>query len=144
MPRHIHNAILIPYHAASGRILVQDRRGHRPPPWGFFGGGIESGETPLQAVLRETREELGVSLSENEVSDLGSLTGSVRKLTFQLHTFGWRFDGQLTVFTLGEGAGMELVTPAEMLKRVEPGGPDDHIARLAQTLLEGLLAEQPS
>jgi 8-oxo-dGTP pyrophosphatase MutT (NUDIX family) len=143
VPRHINNAVLIAYHQASGRILVQDRRGHRPPPWGFFGGGIEQGETPLQAVLREVREELGMSLSENEVSDQGVLTGSGRDLTFRLHPFSWAFDGDLTVFTLGEGSGMELVTPDEMLGRVETGGPDDHIARFARTFLERIRAERP-
>ena len=62
--RQTNNALLIPYrpadHPEAGLMLVQDRRGHRPPPWGFFGGGMEAGETPLQAVLRETWEELGV------------------------------------------------------------------------------------
>lgn len=41
--RRLNNALLIPSHPAdhpeAGRMLVQDRRGHRPPPWGFFGGG---------------------------------------------------------------------------------------------------------
>ena len=69
--RRINNALLIPYHPADHpdfrQMLVQDRRGHRPPPWGFFGGGMEAGETSLQAVLRETREELGVRLSPNDI-----------------------------------------------------------------------------
>ncbi|WP_425146061.1 NUDIX domain-containing protein [Deinococcus sp.] len=65
--RHIQNAILILYRPAThpdfGLMLVQDQRGHKPPPWGFFGGGTLAGETSLQAVLRETWEELGLRLS---------------------------------------------------------------------------------
>ncbi|WP_345465180.1 NUDIX domain-containing protein [Deinococcus carri] len=144
MSRVIHNAILVPCHLTSGRILVQDRRGHRPPPWGFFGGGIEVGETPVQALLRETREELGVQLAEEVVHDEGAVTGMIRDLAFTLHVFSWPFDGDLSVFTLGEGAGMELVTPEEMLRRVEPGGPDAYVTRQAQAFLRRLGASSVS
>ncbi|WP_424951501.1 hypothetical protein [Deinococcus sp.] len=88
--RQVNNALLIPYrpatHPDSGLMLVQDRRGHRPPPWGFFGGGTLAGETSLQAVLRE-------------------------------------------------GAGMEWVTPEQMLTRVEADGPDEAICRVMQEML---------
>ncbi|MBU0648209.1 NUDIX domain-containing protein [Patescibacteria group bacterium] len=33
-----------------------------PGHWGFFGGEIEKGETPLEAVSRETQEELSYQL----------------------------------------------------------------------------------
>ncbi|MBI4145182.1 NUDIX domain-containing protein [Candidatus Woesearchaeota archaeon] len=48
-----------------GRMLCQLRDSkprYRPNMWGFFGGGIESGETPEQAVIREAREELQIDL----------------------------------------------------------------------------------
>jgi 8-oxo-dGTP pyrophosphatase MutT (NUDIX family) len=34
-----------------------------PNHWDFFGGHLEAGETPEQALLREVKEELGVELS---------------------------------------------------------------------------------
>ena len=134
----INNALLIPSrpadHPEAGQMLVQDRRGHRPPPWGFFGGGIEAGETPLEAVLREAWEELGVRLHLSELSPLDEIQVKLRDMHFTLHLFAWPYSGDLSELVLGEGAGMEWVTPAEMLTRVEAGGPDEAVCHAVQSL----------
>ena len=48
-----------------GRYLMQlrdDKAGLRAPGhWGLFGGGVELGESPRTAVIRELQEELGFS-----------------------------------------------------------------------------------
>ena len=137
MSRSINNAILVPFYKAEGLILVQDRRGHRPPPWGFFGGGIEPGETPLQAVIREANEELGLELATDDLKFQEKITGQLDDLHFQLHVFIWHFDGNLNPLTVNEGAGMKLISPDEMLKRVEPAGPDYEITCLVRDLLAG-------
>lgn len=138
--RRINNALLIPYrphsHPDSGRMLVQDRRGHRPPPWGFFGGGIEAGETSLQAVLRETWEELGLRLRPDDIQFGTEISGQLRDFQFGLHLYTWAYSGDLSEMVLGEGAGMEWVTPTEMLTRVEVGGPDEAICHWMTRLLK--------
>ena len=58
-------ALLVPVNS-KGEVLIQDRSGHKPPPWGYFGGGIEVGETPIVAVIREAKEELDLTLKENK------------------------------------------------------------------------------
>jgi 8-oxo-dGTP pyrophosphatase MutT (NUDIX family) len=42
------------------RILIV--HGIGKPHWNFPGGGVEKGESPYQAALRETKEEIGLTL----------------------------------------------------------------------------------
>ena len=52
-------------HNPPRHFLLQHRTNDalvRPGYWGFFGGGIDPGETPEQAVSRETYEELSYTL----------------------------------------------------------------------------------
>jgi len=48
-----------------GRVLLQQRTDDAkklPGYWAFFGGGIEKEESPKEAVIRETYEELRICL----------------------------------------------------------------------------------
>ena len=58
-------ATLIPYFVKNGKVVVfLQRRSkdvkYRPDQFGFFGGGIEAGETPEQTLIREIKEELSI------------------------------------------------------------------------------------
>jgi nucleoside triphosphatase len=51
---------------AAGALLLcrmPTDRGVYPGQWGLPGGGVEDGETLLEALRREVREELGLSLA---------------------------------------------------------------------------------
>jgi len=46
----------------TGRVLLQQRseKSSHPRTWGFFGGKGEVGERPLETLLRELEEEVGM------------------------------------------------------------------------------------
>lgn len=83
-----------------------------PGHWGFFGGGVEPGESTLQAAYRELSEELNLhevilqKLSrEKEVVDLPGIFSSA----FTFYTAKKR---QLTLL---EGVDLKFASPYEIL-----------------------------
>lgn len=65
----IRKVALIIFYDKNNKILLQDRRkiSKVGEEWGFFGGGIEEGETAKETVVRETKEELNYNLEDYEL-----------------------------------------------------------------------------
>lgn len=78
-----------------------------PNYWAFFGGGIEHGETPKQAVIRECLEELNYQLKCPLLLSVERVIHADRLLI--AHVFLERYDGSPLV--LGEGQGMGWYMP---------------------------------
>jgi len=57
---------IILFYDNNGNILLQDRKeiSKAGEKYGLFGGGIEEGETPEQALIREVREELNFDIKD--------------------------------------------------------------------------------
>lgn len=83
----IRRVALIIFYDDLKRILLQDRHGisKMGEEWGYFGGQIEEGETPEQAVLRETKEELRYELKEYRY--VGRFTDTINDLTIDRYVF---------------------------------------------------------
>ena len=58
------NAII----TCNGKILLEKRRDCNI--WGLVGGGVKKKETPLQAIVRETYEELGLRIPKEKFKKL--------------------------------------------------------------------------
>lgn len=76
------------------RILICQRRANdaHPLKWEFPGGKVEAGEEPLEALIRELREELGIDASR------------VRELTRYEYTYPGK-KAVLLIFLEAEWAG---------------------------------------
>lgn len=61
---------LILFDRSRDRYLILRRNPERYRGWGLIKGGIDEGETPQQACLRETAEEIGIALSEEILKNL--------------------------------------------------------------------------
>ena len=121
-------ALLIPFNSKQ-EIFLQDRRGYKPPDWGFFGGGIEVGETPLQAVIRESKEELDLDLQESDLLYLGEFPTEFAGVLTQRSIYLYQTD-RLN-FSVLEGAGGYWLGIGGATKRLDGG---DNIAEIWQTI----------
>lgn len=65
MPAHLGaNAII----TCGGKLLLERRRDSNT--WGLVGGGVKKTETALEAMVRETREELGLRIPKEQFRKL--------------------------------------------------------------------------
>ncbi|MBQ8451333.1 MAG: NUDIX domain-containing protein [Clostridia bacterium] len=67
---------------SKNKILVQRRALNKkvnPGLYGVTGGHVDAGETPIATCVRETEEELGIKVDENEFKFLGEF----------IHQKGW-------------------------------------------------------
>ena len=86
-------------------LMVQQRKKLHYGLWGFPGGKLEQRETPLQAAIREVKEEVGVMLAaqtyiktyefENSAAHvkqhvfIGKTEGSIVLNDDELMAYGW-------------------------------------------------------
>lgn len=71
----------------TGRVMLQQRSGDtsHPRTWGFFGGKGEKSERPIQTLLRELEEEIGILPDVGKVYPLHKFTSPDKN--FEYHTF---------------------------------------------------------
>ena len=100
----------------NGRLLIylRDNKSDIPFPdhWDFFGGHLESEETPDQALVREVEEELGLALSTWEffrtyVCTEGDAYPNVKYIYWS------RIDQAVDELTLREGRMLKSIEPEE-------------------------------
>ena len=108
---------------SAGRYLLQHRDDKPgiwfPDHWGLFGGGLEDGEAPRAALVRELGEELGLAVDParatfvmRQAFDLGGLGLGLR----WRHVFALTLaDAERDGLALAEGAAMRWLDGGEAL-----------------------------
>ncbi|MBI2106373.1 NUDIX hydrolase [Candidatus Woesearchaeota archaeon] len=120
---------LIIFYDDKGRILLQNRRGisKHGEEWGCFGGEIEFGETPEQALIREVREELSYELKQ--FFSIGIVKTTDQRGTIERHVFLAPLPG-MKLLNQKEGENMQLFTLQEAKKVKNCFGDDQVIKKL--------------
>lgn len=91
-------------------VLLHHRDGNtkiNPNKWAFFGGLNEGQEDPIDCLIREVHEELGLRLTREQVIPLRSYMN--RDLNTFRNVFYVESDVAKSALTLGEGAGFDWV-----------------------------------
>ena len=112
----VRNISIIVLYDDEKKILLQlkDESHERyPNHWGFFGGGIEDGETPENAVFREISEELNYKLKNPE--KLMAFKFDNRYCFGAIHVFIEKYANK-DVFVLNEGKDLGWFKVSEALK----------------------------
>jgi 8-oxo-dGTP diphosphatase len=82
------------------KILLQQRGvdwNHFPGYLSEFGGRIESNESPMQALIRELKEELGAQVKAADVTTLGTITEESTEHSELVYVYFWHDkDGTIT------------------------------------------------
>jgi len=105
MPAHLGaNAII----TCNGKLLLEKRRDC--DIWGLVGGGVKKTESPLQAIAREIKEELGLRIPLDRFRKLGVYGEPGRIAAYQDGSI-WRM--VVVVFGLELEEEPEMVISAE-------------------------------
>ena len=106
-------SVLILY-TLTGHILLQHRTDDAlrlPGYWAFFGGGIEQGENPTEALKREIREELSYLVQNPEFFLAQKVRDEENDYDNRKYVFVEEYQGQS--LQLGEGQAMGWFLPDE-------------------------------
>lgn len=115
------------------KLVVQRRDNNAPTSpnmIGFFGGNIEPGESPEEAMIREIGEETNLQLTIGDITKIASITSD----QVDVHIFQAQIPAPPS--EVYEGIGYELHYLQELLTRSD-------IAHIAQLTLQELRKETP-
>ncbi len=78
--------------------------------WSLFGGGVELGETLVEAAVREVQEEIGVAFNPEALTPFAWVVSDGPRRG-RLYIFTAEIDVPPATLRLGEGAGFGFFTP---------------------------------
>ena len=64
--------VMIAIENSKNEFLMQKRSQEKGGNWGVTGGHPKSGETPIEGIITEVKEELGIDISNNKIIEFNS------------------------------------------------------------------------
>lgn len=64
--------VMIAIENSKGEFLMQRRSKNKGGDWGVTGGHPKSGESPIEGIVTEVKEELGIDINKDEVIEFNS------------------------------------------------------------------------
>jgi len=64
--------VMIAIENSKGEFLMQKRSEEKGGDWGVTGGHPKAGETPVEGIITEVKEELGINIMEADVHEFNS------------------------------------------------------------------------
>lgn len=121
LPGEYHRVVHIWIINSKNEYLIQQRNkatDRHPYQWAPTAGAVKSGETPLQAAIRETKEEIGLSLKDEDLSLLESIYVDNPKANFIIDLFLAKKDVDLKslVMEKNEVKDIGLATKNDIIK----------------------------
>jgi len=126
---NVRKSLLFPVNSKN-ELFIQDRRGYKKPDWGFFGGSIEAGENPLDAMIRESKEELNLDLKEEDLTYLGTSATEWDGSSIIRHLY--LYPTEQINFDVREGKGGRWLSFEEVRKRMDDQDRFDEVVALIQ------------
>jgi len=89
-PGEYHKVIHLWIRNAQGAYLIQQRNkasDHHPYQWAPTAGAVIQGETPIQCVLRESKEEIGLTIDPDKLIHIDTIYVENYKANFIIELF---------------------------------------------------------
>ena len=115
MPAHLGANVIL---TCNGKLLLEKRRDSNT--WGLIGGGVKKSETPLQAIVREVHEEIGLRVHPDRFAKLAVYGEPGRIAAFRDGSV-WRMVIVVYRLELTEEPQMRISAESRQLRFFAPG-----------------------